>query len=59
MSTFQVVLVPTIVGVAANELFPKVCHRSSPQSNGTMFNADPRLSMSQGSGEVVESEFCF
>ena len=24
MSTFQVVLVPTIVGVAANELFPKV-----------------------------------
>ncbi len=27
MSTFQVVLVPTVVGVAANELFPKVGHR--------------------------------
>lgn len=26
MSTFQVVLVPTILGVTANELFPKVRH---------------------------------
>jgi predicted Na+-dependent transporter len=29
LSTFQVVLVPTVIGVAANELFPKVSRRPS------------------------------
>ena len=33
LSTFQVVLVPTIVGVAANELFPKVRQPDLPLVN--------------------------
>ena len=38
MSTFQVVLVPTVVGVAANELFPKVGQpsQSHPLSNSLL-----------------------